>query len=248
MAVNERLRSALLRAGMSYAQFAEAVGVDPKTAERWVSTGRTPHRSTAYKAARVLREDMAYLWPSIEQGRRRRGLHPGLVGFHDTRADAPFELWRTLFEQAGEVIDILVYAGVFIHEQWPDFNDLLREKAAHGCRVRVLLGDADAPAIIERGREEKYGHGIESRCRVALMHYRPLVGTPGIDIHLHATTLYNSIYRGDDQMLVNAHVFGMNAYGAPLWHLRRDGGSRVFDVYAESFEAVWESSRPAGGE
>lgn len=59
MAVNERLRTALVRAGLNYAQFAEAVGVDPKTAERWVSTGRTPHRTTAYKAARTLRED----WP-----------------------------------------------------------------------------------------------------------------------------------------------------------------------------------------
>ncbi|MGC4957944.1 helix-turn-helix domain-containing protein [Actinomadura citrea] len=245
MAVNERLRTALVRAGLNYAQFAEAVGVDPKTAERWVSTGRTPHRTTAYKAARALREDMAYLWPSLEQGRRRRGLHPELIALHDTRADAPFDLWRTLFTKARERIEILVYAGVFIHEQWPDFNDLLREKAAAGCCVRILLGDADAPAVSERGDEERYGHGIESRCRVAVMHYAPLIGTPGVEVHQHTTTLYNSIYRGDDQMLVNTHVFGLNAYAAPVWHLRREPEGGVFDLYAESFEAVWALSRQA---
>ncbi|GAA1526005.1 hypothetical protein GCM10009678_04250 [Actinomadura kijaniata] len=129
--------------------------MDPKTAERWVSTGRTPHRTTAYKAARALREDMAYLWPSLEQGRRRRGLHPELIALHDTRADAPFDLWRTLFTKAHERIEILAYAAVFLHEQWPDFNDLLQVKAAAGCRVRVLLGDADAAAVSERGEEEK---------------------------------------------------------------------------------------------
>jgi hypothetical protein len=188
---------------------------------------------------------MAYLWPSIEQGRRRRGLHPELIALYDTRADAPFDLWRVLFSEAKERVDILVYAGVFLHEQWPDFNDLLREKAAEGCRVGILLGDAEAAAVGERGEEERYGHGIETRCRVALMHYSPLIDTPGVEVHRHATTLYNSIYRGDDQMLVNAHVFGMNAYGAPLWHLRRESEGGIFDGYAESYEAVWALSRQA---
>ncbi len=150
-----------------------------------------------------------------------------------------------MFEQAAESLELLAYAAVFLHEQWPDFNGFLARKAAEGCRIRILLGQADAPAIAERGREEKYGHGIETRCHVALMHYRSLIGVPGISVYLHATTLYNSIYRGDDQMLVNTHVFGQNAYASPLLHLRRSPGGGVFDVYQASFEAVWDLSRPA---
>ncbi|MEV4093607.1 helix-turn-helix domain-containing protein [Streptosporangium saharense] len=42
MPPNERLRSALVTAGITVRQLAEEVGVDPKTVERWVSTGRTP--------------------------------------------------------------------------------------------------------------------------------------------------------------------------------------------------------------
>jgi hypothetical protein len=33
--------------------------------------------------------------------------------------------------------------------------------------------------------------------------------------------LYNSIYRADDQVLVNTHVFGVTAAVAPVWHLRK---------------------------
>lgn len=35
-------------------------------------------------------------------------------------------------------------------------------------------------------------------------------------------------------MLVNTHVFGMNAYGAPIWHLKRSADGGLFDVWARS--------------
>jgi hypothetical protein len=120
-----------------------------------------------------------------------------------TRADAPLQTWRALFEQAGQRIGILVYAAVFLHELWADFNRLLAGKARHGCQVTVLIRDPDSDAVRLRGREEAFGHGIETRCRQALMHYAPLAGTPGIELRQHGTTLYNSIYIGDDIMIVN---------------------------------------------
>lgn len=113
--------------------------------------------------------------------------------------------------------------------------------------MRIALGDADSTNVQQRGQEETFGHGIESRCRLALLHYRPLVEVPGIELRTHATTLYNSLYRADDQVLVNAHVWGVNAYGAPVWHLRRNSGGGVFDTYAESFSAVWKTARPVEG-
>ncbi|MFI6395190.1 XRE family transcriptional regulator [Nonomuraea sp. NPDC050540] len=245
MAGNERLRSALLTAGLNVRQLAEAVGVDPKTVERWVNTGRTPHPQMAHRAAGVLREDLTHLWLAIEQ--RGRGHRTGreLIAAYPTRATAPLELWRALFEQARTHIGILVYAANFLHESWPGFSELPAAKSGDGCRVRVMLGDPDSPAITARGEEERYGHGIESRCRVAVMRYRPLAAS-GVEVRLHDTTLYNSLFAGDDRMIVNAHVFGMNAYGAPVYHLRRGGEGGLFDVYAASLDAVWERSRPLG--
>ena len=88
----------------------------------------------------------------------------------------------------------------------PHLHDLLREKAVAGCKVRVAIGDPEGACIKTRGADEHFGHGISSRCELALIHYRSLIGLDGISVHLHDTTLYNSIFRFDDEMLVNTHL------------------------------------------
>ncbi|MFB8395887.1 XRE family transcriptional regulator [Streptomyces yangpuensis] len=230
--------------GWTHASLASATGVDPKSVERWVNLGRTPRRATALLAAEILGEDVHALWPALRQARAARAVSPELVALYDQRADLPVSLFVDLLTTARERIDVLVYAAVFLHEAYPRLNDLLRERAADGCTVRIAIGDADSENVRQRGQEERFGHGIESRCRLALMHYRPLADVPGIELRTHSTTLYNSLYRADDEVLVNAHVWGVNAYGAPVWHLRRHEAGGMFDTYADSFNAVWETARP----
>lgn len=242
---NERLRAVMAAGGWTYATLAKAVEVDPKSVERWVNLGRTPRRATALQAAEALGEDVHALWPALRQARAARAISPELVALYEQRADVPVSAFVDLMTQARERIDVLVYAAVFLHEAYPRLNDLLRERAAEGCVVRIAVGDADSENVQARGQEERFGHGIESRCRLALMHYSSLIGTPGIGVRTHRTTLYNSLYRADDQILVNAHVWGVNAYGAPVWHLRRNGEGGMFDTYVESFNAVWATAKPA---
>ncbi|MEV5927645.1 helix-turn-helix domain-containing protein [Streptomyces cellulosae] len=241
---NERLRAAMAAGGWTHNTLAQKVGIDPKSVERWVNLGRTPRRRTALLAAEALDEDIHALWPALRQPRKARTISPDLVALYPRRADLPIAAYAELFAQAHEQLDILVYAGVFLHEGYPRLNELLEERAADACRIRILVGDADSPEVQQRGREEQFGHGIESRCRLALMHYRPLLVVPGVEVRTHATTLYNSIYRADDQMLVNGHVYGINAFGAPVWHLRRAEDDGLYDTYAASFEAVWAAARP----
>lgn len=230
--------------GWTHASLAAKVEVDPKSVERWVNLGRTPRLSTAARAAEAIGEDVFTLWPKLRQPRAARAVSPELITLYEKRADLPVSIFVDLFTQAREEISILVYAAVFLYEAYPRLNDLLAERAAEGCTVRIALGDADSPNVKQRGAEERFGHGIESRCRLALMHYRPLLRFPGIEIRTHGTTLYNSIYRADDQMLVNAHVWGMNAYAAPVWHLRGIEEGGMFGGYAESFEQVWRTANP----
>lgn len=223
----------------------EATGADPKTVQRWIN-GRTPnarHRSTL---VRLVGEEETYLWPEVVDAERMRAASDSeLVALYPHRADVPLDLWSTLFRRAEGAIDILAYAAVFLHEQDPGLNDLLEEKAAAGCEVRIAIGDPAGACIRTRGEDERFGHGIASRCELALLHYRSLVGREGISVHLHDTTLYNSIFRFDDEMLVNAHLYATNAYAAPVLHLHRLAGGQLFANYAQSFEAVWESSTPA---
>lgn len=242
--LNERLRAAMAAGGWTHATLAARAQVDPKSVERWVNLGRTPRRATALLAAETLGEDVHALWPALRQARSARAVSSELVALYDQRADVPVSTFTDMLAEARETIDVLVYAAVFLHEGFPRLNDLLRERAAEGCSVRIALGDAESENVRQRGEEERFGHGIESRCQLALMHYRPLLGVPGIEIRTHETTLYNSLYRADDQLLANAHVWGVNAYGAPVWHLRRNGDGGIFDTYAQSFDAVWTTAKP----
>ncbi|MGW4299704.1 XRE family transcriptional regulator [Streptomyces sp. NPDC004646] len=241
---NERLRAVMAAGGWTYTALADRVEVDPKSVERWVNLGRTPRRATAMLTAEALGEDVHAPWPALRQARPARAVSPELVALYGQRADVPVSALVDMLTQALEHIDVLVYAAVFLHEAYPRLNDLLRERAADGCAVRIAIGDPDSANVQQRGSEERFGHGIESRCRLALMHYRPLAAVPGIEVRTHATTLYNSIYRADGQAMVNAHVWGVNAYGAPVWHLRRSGKGGLFDTYASSFDAVWETATP----
>ena len=51
---NERLRALLLERGQTPDKLADAVSVDPKTVERWVTKGRTPYRAHRYAVAAFL--------------------------------------------------------------------------------------------------------------------------------------------------------------------------------------------------
>ncbi len=149
-----------------------------------------------------------------------------------------------MFAAAESSIDILVYAALFLHEQIPGWDELLRNRAEDGVHVRVLIGDPGCEAVLVRGGEESFGHGIQTRCHLAAMHYRPLTMVPGISVRVHSTTLYNSLYRADDHMYVNTHLYGVNAYGNPLLRLKRTASQGLFDAYAASMDAVWDIARP----
>lgn len=242
---NERLRTAMAAAQVDLDAVVEATGANLKTVQRWLN-GRVPNTSYRWKVVKLVGEEEIYLWPEVaDEERRRAATKAELVAVYAHRADVPADLWPMLFRRAEGAIDVLVYAAVFLHEQDPHLNDLLQEKAAAGCEIRIAIGDPAGVCVKTRGEDERFGHGIVSRCELALMHYRPLIGQPNIRVHLHDTTLYNSIYRFDDEMLINAHLYATNAFGAPVLHLRRLAGGQLFANYAQSFEAVWERSTPA---
>jgi hypothetical protein len=109
----------------------------------------------------------------------------------------------------------------------------------------VLLGDPASSAVAVRGAEEGVFDGVAARARLSLTHLQDAIGKPGVHINFHKTTLYNSIFRFDDTLLANTHVYGAPAAQSPVIHLQRVAGGRLFDHYMASFEKVWSGSEPA---
>ncbi|MFF8938723.1 XRE family transcriptional regulator [Streptomyces paradoxus] len=241
---NERLRSALLACGMTVQSLAEEIGVIPKTVERWITQGKVPYRRHQYATAAALNVDVTTLWDDSRAVESAADLTKAeIVAVYPHRHVVPSALWRQMCERATERIDILVYAGIYLAED-PLFFSTLKEKAQSGVRIRVLMGDPECEAVIRRGIDE--GHRImDGKIRNALVNYRPLFTShPEITFRLHDTVLYNSIYRADDEMLANTHVYGIGAYMAPVFHLRRLPGAGLFDTFANSVQQTWEGARP----
>lgn len=61
--VNARLREAIWESGTELTDFARKIGVDPKTAERWITRGVTPQPFRRWKASLILGIDESELWP-----------------------------------------------------------------------------------------------------------------------------------------------------------------------------------------
>lgn len=238
---NGRLRASLHANGYTDASFADELGVDPKTVQRWITHDRTPHRTTAYKAAKLLDVPVAWLWPALDSGSADEAVSE-VVAFYPHRAETPKQLWLNLLTSARKQIDLFANASLFLPEDNPESIDLIRHKAENGVKVRIILGDPDTPEMELRGKEERLYDALIGRIRMALAYYRPLASVDGIAFHLHRTALYNSIFRYDDQMLVNQHIYGTYGYMAPILHLRRIEGCDLFDTYMRSFELVWNQS------
>lgn len=167
----------------------------------------------------------------------RPEVHAEIVTLYPRRAMAPDRLWLDLLKSAHGEIALFANASLFLPEDNPESISLLRTKAQSGVRVRIMLGDPESREVDVRAYEERIP--IAGRVAMALAYYRPLTTVPGVEFRQHRTALYNSIFRFDDQMLVNQHVYGCYGYMAPLLHLRHvhDGG--LFDTYVRSFERIW---------
>jgi hypothetical protein len=241
---NERLRALLLERRVTTAKLAEAVQVDAKTVERWVVAGRVPYRKHRYNVAAFFGVDEAFIWPdALDHDQVTAASESEIVAVYPYRRAVPRDAWGHLFGQAEQDIGILAYSCYFLAED-AGLRQLIADRAAAGVRVRVLLGDPLSPYVLERGRAEGIGDTMPAKVRSAIAMFRPLQEVPNVEIRLHGTILYNSIFRADDQLFVNTHIYGVMANNAPFFHLRKIPGGAMAVNYFDSFEHVWAEAVP----
>lgn len=108
----------------------------------------------------------------------------------------------------------------------------------------IALGDPRADKSPSGGEEEEeeeegVGDATPAKIRNALTLYRPLNKLENVEIRMHQTLLYNSIYHTGDQLLVHQHAYGIPAAHTPVFCLRDTPGGEMAALYLGSFERVW---------
>lgn len=249
--MNDRLRGALAQKQMTVGDLAQKVEVDVKSVERWLSTPRRPHPRTRLLTADALGVSPDYLWPEGPDALKSLHRHTyvgaasaqaEIISTYPNRAAVTQAVWENLLANAEEHIDVLVFSGTFLNQTNPDYPAIVAERAAAGAQVRLCFGDPDGAAVALRGEEEGIGSTLGAKIRASLSYFKDLAKAPGCEVRLHNTTLYASIFRFDQEAMINAHVWGKPASANPLLHVRDVGPRGMFAKYVSSFDDVWDRS------
>jgi transcriptional regulator with XRE-family HTH domain len=227
-------------AQLSEVDLSAKLGVEPKTVRNWLR-GQVPHPRRRAALARLLSVDETVLWPALASAEE----HPTeLVAVYPRRLTISQAMWRDLFASAESQIGVLAYSALFLAED-TRLVQLLGERARRGVRVRIALGDPDGRNVDRRGVEEEIGEAMSLKIRNAITLLRPLLEHDQVELKLHDTVLYNSMYRSDDQLLVNQHALGVPAARSPVYRFRGGDDSEMFQSYVTSFERIWSLGRSA---
>lgn len=241
MARNQRLDDAIRRSGKRLEEVAEAVGSDPKTARRWITTGRLPRPATRKQLADLLGVPEAVIWPDAP------GVAYGtseLVGIYTTRRELSPATVSALLDRAERHIDVLAYAALWLWDTVPKFAERVELKIARGANVRICLGDPDSQAVRLRGQEEGINADMASRCRLAINYASGIHHVDADAVRVSGAILYASIFRFDEEVLINTHLWGSGAPDSPIFHFHRQTDQGITARALDAFERVWAAAQP----
>jgi transcriptional regulator with XRE-family HTH domain len=241
--VNEVLRRFLLQAGLREDDIAARLGVDPKTVRRWLN-GRVPYPHNRAALADLLGAEEANLWPGASGTLNARIRPDELSMVYPHRSAVPREVWVRFFGSAEREIGILAYSALFLAED-KGILHLLAEKGREAVNIRIALGDPEGSHAAERSDEDiGDADATPGMIRKALTLWRSIAVVKNVEIRLHQTVLYNSIYRADDQLIVNQHAYGIPALHASVFCLCDPGAGEMSALYRDTFERVWPGTIP----
>ncbi|WP_350352826.1 hypothetical protein ABS642_07505 [Microbacterium sp. A8/3-1] len=204
---------------------------------------RTPRPDTAQLLADALGVPVTDLWPFT-------GVRPGLDAptvvsrVFPARTEIPSAMWREVFTNTRERIDVLVYGGTFLFDAVPQFTRIIDDAAARGVRIRFAVGDPASAAVHARGVEEGIGLALAARCQMTLTRLIPVARLDGVEVRMHGTPLYTSMFFADDAVYANHHIYRQPAGDNPVFELTRDAHETLFGKYADTFEHVWATGTP----
>ena len=167
-----------------------------------------------------------------------------LIGIYTTRRELPPSTVGSMLDAAELHIDVLAYSALWLWDTVPGFVERVQLKFAIGAGVRICLGDPDSEAVLLRGHEEGVDDALAGRCRLATRYARGIHNAEPDAVRLSGATLYASIFRFDDDVLLNTHLWGNPAGDSPVYHFRKQHDAGIAAGAIRSFERVWAAAQP----
>ena len=216
------LKNALRQAGLTPEEFADIVGVDPKTVQRWVAGTSTPyprHRATIARALDLTEHD---LWPDHAPP-PARGSDPSgreqAAGSEVTRTWAPTPRRarptqsRSSQRHDGQIDLLENFRGIQLS---PELTRALAEHAAAGRQIRILTNRP-------------------------IRRVEPLLGHDHVEIR-YLEYLEHSLLRAGDAMLL-ALIMDYEADQPPaILQLQRTTDGGLFDRLLNNLDTIAENA------
>ncbi len=249
---NTNLIQAMDRKGYTIARLAKDTKMHVKSVERWRSGKGQPYPQMRITVAELLETPPDKLWkytaeqvPADETPSVLADTHvPFSPTLYASRTQVPITVWHDHFADADRRIDVLVFAATFLFDTLDGFTTTLTQAAGRGVQVRVLVGDPNGDNMALRGEEEGIGESVKARSHNSVELLRPYATTSGLDVRTHETTLYTSIFRVDDDMIINFHIYGSPGRNNPVMIFSRSQEPRLWATLEEAFDRVWDNAKP----
>jgi transcriptional regulator with XRE-family HTH domain len=218
---NEHLRTAITRSGLTLEEFADIVGVDVKTVQRWLA-GRVPYPRHRARVAGALDTTEHALWPdsvpvptTTEEHELTTPLTGDAIAGYGHATDSAAPNTAALLSTAVERIEIAIPNLASL----PGLVELFRTSAANGRQARIIIEDPDEQV-------------------------EPLLGLDAIEVRASPAGENHILYRADDEMLLVLTRIGSASVSPPIIHLRRQADGGLFDRLADDFDDRWLEATP----
>ena len=214
------LRARLGEAGLTVEEFADIVGVDPKTVQRWLD-GRTPYRRHRATIARALDTSEHELWPdSIPAG------DPANVS-QETRSRG----------------DVVASWGTADEDTAPDPGELLVADAGPVDVLdpgrRLLVDDRLIAALIEAAGESSLVRVLVDLPGRELV---PLIGVAHVELRVIDDATGPGLLRAGGRMLAFLDLPGALDQARPLLELRATSEAGLFARYLDHVNDLWDQA------
>ncbi|MEU4208761.1 XRE family transcriptional regulator [Streptomyces sp. NPDC026206] len=179
----------------------------------------------------------------------RAGGDQEIVQSYAYRSACPSTVWGDLIADATRDLFFGGYTSYFLWTHVPALPELLRQKAANGCRVRFLLGDPNSSVTRQREEIEDVAMTVSTRIRTTMEQLARMGEVEGLEARFSAPAdatnhVSLSVFRFDDEVLVTPHLARLVGHDSPLLHLRRRGDRGMFSRFVEHAEELWSRGVP----